>query len=109
MNQVISRWSQPNQVRAQKILSTYPEPRSAVMPLLYVASLEHEYASVDAMREVAELVGLTPARKWRFYAHLGGQFFGIARFLPTDGNTFKDSPSVERDDFAAAIARGPVH
>ena len=62
MSQIVSRWSQPNQTRAEAILETYPESRSAVMPLLYIASLEHEYASLDAMREVAELVGLTPAQ-----------------------------------------------
>jgi NADH:ubiquinone oxidoreductase subunit E len=32
------------------------------MPLLYVASLEHEFVSTDAMREVAELTGVTPAQ-----------------------------------------------
>ena len=62
MNQIVSQWSQPNQARAEKILASYPQSRSAVMPLLYVASLEHEYASLDAMREVADLVGLTPAQ-----------------------------------------------
>ena len=29
------------------------------MPLLYLASLEHGYVTADAMREVAELTGLT--------------------------------------------------
>jgi NADH:ubiquinone oxidoreductase subunit E len=32
------------------------------MPLLYVASLEHEYVSQDAMREVAALTGVTPVQ-----------------------------------------------
>ena len=32
------------------------------MPLLYVASLEHGYVSDEAMLEVAELTGLTPAQ-----------------------------------------------
>lgn len=58
----ISRWSQANQERVGTILDAYPERRSAVMPLLYVASLEHAFVSEDAMREVAELVGLTPAQ-----------------------------------------------
>ena len=62
MNPTISRWSQPNQDRAATILGSYPEARSAIMPLLYVASLEHEYVSIDAMREVAELTGVTPAQ-----------------------------------------------
>ena len=32
------------------------------MPLLYLASLEHEFVSDEAMVEVAELVGITPAQ-----------------------------------------------
>ena len=62
MNQTISHWSQANQNRAGRILGSYPERRSAIMPLLYIASLEHEYVSTDAMREVAELTGVTPAQ-----------------------------------------------
>jgi NADH:ubiquinone oxidoreductase subunit E len=62
MTQVISHWSQDNQDRAHKILSSYPESRSAIMPLLYVASLEHEFVSLDAMTEVASLTGVTPAQ-----------------------------------------------
>jgi NADH:ubiquinone oxidoreductase subunit E len=32
------------------------------MPLLYIASLEHEYVSLQAMTEVAELTSVTPAQ-----------------------------------------------
>ena len=62
MTQAISHWSQTNQDHAHKILESYPQKRSAIMPLLYVASLEHEFASVDAMTEVAELTGVTAAQ-----------------------------------------------
>ena len=62
MNSVISHWSRENQSRAESILDSYPEKRSALMPLLYVASLEHEYVSQDAMREVAALTGVTPVQ-----------------------------------------------
>jgi NADH:ubiquinone oxidoreductase subunit E len=62
MNAAISQWSQANQDRAATILASYPQRRSAIMPLLYVASLEHAYASTDAMREVASLTGVTPAQ-----------------------------------------------
>lgn len=62
MTQAISHWSQASQDRAHRILESYPESRSAIMPLLYVASLEHEFVSLDAMREVAELTGVTPAQ-----------------------------------------------
>ena len=59
---MIASWSSENQKRAAAIIAQYPEPRSAVMPLLFVASLEHTFVSVDAMREVAELTGMTPAQ-----------------------------------------------
>ena len=62
MNSVISHWSPENQSRAESILDLYPEKRSAMMPLLYVASLEHSYVSNDAMREVAALTGVTPVQ-----------------------------------------------
>ncbi len=55
-------WSKENRARAETLIAQYPDPRSAVMPLLYVASLEHGYASEEAMREVGELTGLTPAQ-----------------------------------------------
>ena len=59
MSNPIAGWSPQNQERANRILASYPEKRSAVMPLLYLASLEHEYASEEAMAQVAELVGVT--------------------------------------------------
>ena len=59
---VISDWSRDNQERAASVLDKYPDPRSAIMPLLYIASREHAYASEGAMREVAELVGVTPVQ-----------------------------------------------
>ena len=62
MTSSIAHWSQANQDRAETLLTTYPEKRSALMPLLYLASLEHEFVSEDAMVEVAGLVGITPAQ-----------------------------------------------
>jgi NADH-quinone oxidoreductase subunit E len=55
-------WSQENQERARLLLDSYPDQRSAVMPLLYLAMTEHGYVSDQAVREVAEWVGLTPAQ-----------------------------------------------
>ncbi|GMQ84781.1 MAG: hypothetical protein BMS9Abin07_0346 [Acidimicrobiia bacterium] len=59
---MIPTWSADNQERATALIAQYPEKRSAVMPLLYVASLEHGYVTEEAMREVAELTGLTAAQ-----------------------------------------------
>jgi len=62
MTSPISTWSHGNQERAHRILGSYPDVRSAIMPLLYIASLEHDHVSPDAMREVAALTGVTAAQ-----------------------------------------------
>lgn len=56
------------------------------------------------------LVGAKPttAGRWRSYASLGGRVIAIGRFLPTDGNTFRDSPSRERDDVYLSLVAGIV-
>ena len=55
-------WSAANKKRAESLLAAYPERRSAVMPLLYVAALEHGYVSEQAQRDVAAITGLTAAQ-----------------------------------------------
>ena len=45
--------------RVEKIISSYPDKKSAVMPLLYVAMSEYGYLTDEAIREVAGLVGMT--------------------------------------------------
>jgi NADH-quinone oxidoreductase E subunit len=55
-------WSPDNRDRADRFIAAYPERRSAVMPLLYIAAMEHGYISDDAMAEVAALTGLTAAQ-----------------------------------------------
>jgi NADH:ubiquinone oxidoreductase subunit E len=55
-------WSKANRDRADEILASYPEPRSAVMPLLYLAAVEHGHTSAQAQRDVAALTGLTAAQ-----------------------------------------------
>ncbi len=46
----------------EKILSKYPPERkqSAVLPLLYIAQQEYGYCTPEAIREVADLTGVTP-------------------------------------------------
>jgi len=58
----IAAWSHAGKQRVEAIIAGYPEQRSAVMPLLYLAMLEHEYVSDDAIREVAALTELTAAQ-----------------------------------------------
>ena len=59
----VADWAAPNQERARALLERYPEKRSAVMPLLYIASLEHGHVTSEAMAEVADLTGLTAAQE----------------------------------------------
>lgn len=58
----MSRWSPETTERARRILGRYPEKRSAIMPLLYLAMAEEGRLTAEGMAEVAEWVGLTPAQ-----------------------------------------------
>ena len=60
-------WSEAAEQRARELIDRYPEPRSAMMPLLYVAMSEdlrrgEARLTESGMRRVAELVGVTPAQ-----------------------------------------------
>ena len=48
--------------RARAVVERYPEQRSAVMPLLYLAMQEHGHVTDEGMRAVGELTGLTAAQ-----------------------------------------------
>jgi NADH-quinone oxidoreductase E subunit len=43
-----------------EILSRYPVKRSALIPLLYLAQRDQGHVSEGAMKEIAQLLGLTP-------------------------------------------------
>jgi NADH:ubiquinone oxidoreductase subunit E len=58
----IGDWSDDSRDRAREILGKYPENRSAVMPLLYLAMIEHGYVTAEGMRQVGVLTGLTSAQ-----------------------------------------------
>ncbi len=58
----MSHWSEATQERARDIISRYPEKRSAVMPLLYLAMAEEGHLTDSGMEEVAKWVGVTPAQ-----------------------------------------------
>lgn len=55
-------WSESTLARARDIVARYPEPRSAIMPLLYVAMREDGHLTPEGMRMVADLTGVTPAQ-----------------------------------------------
>jgi NADH-quinone oxidoreductase subunit E len=58
----MSHWSEGTQERARAIIARYPQKRSAVMPLLYLAIAEEGYLTNEGMEEVARWVDITPAQ-----------------------------------------------
>lgn len=58
----MSRWSEATGDRARAIIARYPDRRSAVMPLLYLAMAEDGYLTDEGMAEVADWTGITPAQ-----------------------------------------------
>jgi NADH-quinone oxidoreductase E subunit len=47
--------------RARDIVALYPHPRSALIPLCHLAQEQDGWLRPEAMAEIAELVGITPA------------------------------------------------
>lgn len=54
-------FSSDNESIAAEIISRYPRPRSALIPLLHLAQEQEGWVSDAAMRQIAELTGTTPA------------------------------------------------
>ena len=47
--------------QAEAIVAKYPNPRSATLPLLFLVQSAEGYVTEDGMREVADILGQTPA------------------------------------------------
>ena len=73
----MSRFSAENLTLAREIVSRYPRPKSAVIPLLHLAQEQEGWISEEAMREIAELVGVTPAE-----VRGTGTFYEMFHFEP---------------------------
>ena len=58
----MTHWSEATRERARQIMSRYPEKRSALMPLLYLAMAEEGHLTEAGMEEVAGWCGITPAQ-----------------------------------------------
>ena len=70
-------FTEANARTAAEIIARYPRPRSAVIPLLHLAQEQEGWITRDAMREIAELTGTTPAEV------LGtGSFYEMFKFHP---------------------------
>jgi NADH-quinone oxidoreductase subunit E len=55
------RLTPENEARAREIIGRYPRPKSALIPLLHLAQEQDGWVTEDAMRHIAELVGVTAA------------------------------------------------
>ena len=47
--------------QAETVIARYPHSKSALLPLLHIAQDREGWVTPEAMREIAELLGLTPA------------------------------------------------
>jgi len=57
----MSRLTDANIAIAYEIIGRYPRPKSALIPILHLAQDQDGYVAQDAMKHIAELVGVTPA------------------------------------------------
>lgn len=73
----MSFFTSANFETAREIVSRYPMPRSALIPLLHLAQEQHGFLTDDAMRQVADLCGATPAE-----VKGTGSFYEMFKFHP---------------------------
>ncbi len=65
------------------------------------------YSVTPPLGGAEAVVGLTPPRKnFYVYAYGSSQVFGILRWLPTDGNTFQESRTGDRDSWFGSLSVG---
>jgi NADH-quinone oxidoreductase subunit E len=57
----MSKLTDANVTLANEIICRYPRRKSALVPLLHLAQEQDGYVARDAMKHIAELVGVTPA------------------------------------------------
>jgi NADH-quinone oxidoreductase E subunit len=57
----VSHLSPEIRARCEELLALYPHPRSALIPICHVAQEQDGWLTPEAIAEVAELVGVTPA------------------------------------------------
>ena len=57
----MARLSEGSLLTASEIISRYPRPKSALIPLLHLAQEQDGWVTEEAMAHIADLVGTTPA------------------------------------------------
>ena len=73
----MSRLNDANVTLAKEIISRYPRPKSALIPLLHLSQEQNGYVTREAMAHLAELVGVTPAEVYGT-----ATFYEMFRFEP---------------------------
>jgi NADH-quinone oxidoreductase subunit E len=73
----MSRFTPERTATAAEIIGRYPVARSALIPLLHLAQEQDGYVTPDAMEQIAELVGCTPAEVYGT-----GSFYEMFKFEP---------------------------
>ena len=74
----MSRLTDANVALAREIIGRYPRRKSALIPLVHLSQEQNGYVTEEAMRHVAELVGVTPAEVYGT-----ATFYEMFRFEPT--------------------------
>jgi len=57
----VAHFDDDNLARARRLVAVYPEPRSALIPLCHLAQGQDGWLTPEAMEDIADLVGVTPA------------------------------------------------
>ena len=74
----MTRLNDQNVALAREIIARYPRPKSALIPLVHLSQEQNGYVTEDAMRHIAELIGVTPAEVYGT-----ASFYEMFRFEPT--------------------------
>ncbi len=78
----MARLTTENVQRARQLMGLYPQPRSALIPMLHIAQEQDGYLTRDAMEHVAELLELTPAEVYGTASFYDMLFFEpVGRYL----------------------------
>jgi len=73
----MSRFTSENEAVAREIISRYPLPKSALIPLMHLAQEQDGWVTDDAMRHISDLTGTTPAE-----VRGTGSFYEMFKFHP---------------------------
>ena len=77
----MGRLNPDNLRRAKELMGLYPEPRSALLPMLHIVQEQEGYLTSDGMEHVAELLDITAAEVYgtasfydMFFTHPVGRY-----------------------------------